>query len=188
MVVGGGHMTTTSIVKILEDIMKNAVARKTGSDFGLEVMKTDSFTALVWNSCNACSGRNCKSFDFCDFGKDGGGSKCIPQKQYLESIYSAALDMLGVSISTREAVRLGLHLIPMYAILFQLKIAASGVDSVWETYGKYNDLRINPIYKEIREHVKTIDALWSSLGYKQLVGHGSSIDGDASYCDNMYGE
>ena len=153
---------------------------------GLEVMKTKDFTALVWNCCKICNSERCPIVGRCEH--EDNGDVCVPQKLYLENIYSAALDMLGISFSTREAVRLGVHLLPLYGILFELKIAASNLKSIWEYYGANGDLRVNPIYKEIREHTKTIDAMWSSLGYKQLVGHGSSLEGDSSYCDNMFND
>ena len=153
---------------------------------GLEVMKTKDFTALVWNCCKICNSERCPIVGRCEHETDG--DVCVPQKLYLENIYSAALDMLGISFSTREAVRLGVHLLPLYGILFELKIAASNLKSIWEYYGANGDIRVNPIYKEIREHTKTIDAMWSSLGYKQLVGHGSSLEGDSSYCDNMFND
>lgn len=154
---------------------------------GLETIKMKDFTALIWHSRKICSANcdiahRCIHIDSCD------GDACHPQKTYLENIYGAALDMLGISLSTREAVRLGVHLIPLYGILFDLKIAAAGLEKVWEFYGKSADRRVNPIYREIREHIKTIDSMWSSLGYKQLAGHGNSNEGDSSYCDNMFAE
>lgn len=163
-----------------------AVEKLRRRTIGIEVMKTKDFTALVWNCCKICDDAKCPIRLRCEH--ITGGDICIPQKNYLESIYSAALDMLGISMSTREAVRLGVHLIPLYSILFELKIASSSLKSVWEYYGANGDPRINPIYREIREHMKVIDNMWASLGYKQLVGHGSSLEGDSSYCDNMFSE
>lgn len=171
----------------------NQVEKLKRRTVGLEVMKTDNFTALVWNSCKICNPDRCPISNRCE-NVSIQGSICTPQKVYLEQIYSAALDMLGVSFSTREAVRLGVHIIPLYSILFELKIAAAKLDTVWEYYGAHGDPRVNPIYKEIRDHVKTIDDMWSKLGYKQLIGHGGSvgggsvIDGDSSYCDNMFND
>ena len=165
----------------------SAVEKLKRRSVGVEVMKTANFTALDWNSCKICKPETCAITDRCP-NQGIPGSVCIPQKTYLESIYSAALDMLGVSVSTREAVRLGLHIIPLYSILFDLKIAAANVDSVWTYTGLHGDKKINPIYREIRDHIKSIDDMWCKLGYRQLVGHGSSLDGDSSYCDNMYAE
>ena len=155
---------------------------------GLEVIKTSGFTALIWHSRKICDFDNCDISGRCVHGEGCHVDLCVPQKLYLENIYSSALDMLGISLSTREAVRLGLHIIPLYSILFDLKIAAAGLSSVWEHYGKSADRRVNPIYREIREHIGSIDKMWQSLGYKQLVGHGSSTEGDSSYCDNMFSE
>ena len=97
---------------------------------GLEVMKTKDFTALVWNCCKICNSERCPIVGRCEHETDG--DVCVPQKLYLENIYSAALDMLGISFSTREAVRLGVHLLPLYGILFELKIAASNLKSIWD--------------------------------------------------------
>ena len=155
---------------------------------GLEVIKMDNFTALIWHQRKLCDPGSCGIGGRCAHADMCGGDVCVPQKVYLENIYGSALDMLGMSLSTRDAVRLGVHLVPLYALLFDLKLAASGLSEVWEYYGKSGDRKINPIYREIREHIKVIDTMWSSLGYKQLVGHGSSADGDASYCDNMFSE
>ena len=155
---------------------------------GIEVIKTEGFTALIWHSKKICNPDKCDISLRCSHAESCCSDICKPQQIYLESIYSSALDMLGLSLSTREAVRLGLHIIPLYALLFDLKMAAAGLETVWEYYGKLSDRRVNPIYREIRDHITTIDKMWSSLGYKQLVGHGSSADGDSSYCDNMFSE
>ena len=153
---------------------------------GLEVMKTENFIALIWNANKICDSENCPIYSRCE--SCNPGDICFPHKTYLEQIYSAALDMLGVSLDTRQAVRLGLHVIPLYSMLFELKLAAAGIKSVWEHYGKSQDLRVNPIFREVREQTKLIDDMWSKLGYKQLVGHGSSLEGDSAYCDNMFVE
>jgi hypothetical protein len=170
--------------------MGNSVEKLKRRTVGLEVMKTDNFTALVWNSCKICRSEKCPIVDRCS-SFSGEGEICTPQKIYLENIYSAALDMLGISFSTREAIRLGVHIIPLYGILFELKIAVAGVGSVWEYYGAHGDRKVNPIYREIREHIKVIDEMWNKLGYKEVgsnLGGRNSLEGDGAYCDNMFND
>lgn len=154
---------------------------------GLEMIKTDNYTALIWNQRKFCDVDFCPIASKCSHVDICNGDICVPQSSYLKSIYSAALDMLGVGFTTREATRLGLHILPLYAIFFDLKIAVAELKTVW-SYTAGGEKKVNPIYREIREHVKALDSMWVRLGYKELVGHGSSVDGDSAYCDNMFAE
>ena len=144
--------------------------------------KTGCF-AVAWNAPKICSGKKCPINDRCVAVKKD--EICQLHKSYLNSIFEAAMDMLGIGITTREAVRLGMHIIPLYSILFDLKIAQSRVGNVY-TMTRDGSLKINPIYKEIREQIKCIDEMWSKLGYRELVGHGTESDSD--YCANMFAE
>lgn len=139
--------------------------------------------AVAWNAPKICNGKKCPISRRCAAIKET--EICQLQKSYLNSIFEAAMDMLGIGITTREAVRLGMHIIPLYAILFELKIAQQACTSVF-TMGKNGGIGINPIYREIREQIKCIDDMWSKLGYRELVGHGN--DGDSDYCANMFVE
>lgn len=139
--------------------------------------------AVAWNAPKICNGKRCPINKRCACLKKN--EICQLQQSYLNSIFEAAMDMLGIGITTREAVRLGMHIIPLYSILFELKIAQAAGGSVY-TLGKNGGLGINPIFREIREQIRCIDDMWSKLGYRELVGHGS--EGDSDYCANMFVE
>ena len=139
--------------------------------------------AVAWNAPKICKGKKCPICKRCLALKEG--EVCELHRSYLNSVFEAAMDMLGIGITTREAVRLGMHIIPLYSILFELKIAQSKMSEVY-VLGKSGDLKINPIYKEIREQIKCIDDMWSKLGYRELIGHGT--EGDSDYCANMFVE
>ena len=150
----------------------------------IESMKTNEGAHCVaFTAPKICGGKKCPISNRCNHRKKK--SVCEVHRQYLSSIFDAAIDMLGVGITTREAVRLGMHIIPLYSILFDLKLAQVAITSNVYLVGKDGFLKINPIYKEIREQIRLIDNMWTRLGHKELIGHGNSSD---DYCSNMFVE
>ena len=166
--------------------MENYVQiKKREHSISVAVKKEDSHTQMVWNAPKICFEESCPIVSRCECPKEGG--VCSMHKNYLESIYISAIDILGIGITTRDAVRLGMHIIPLYSILFELKLAVAACTSVY-TVGRDSGIRINPIYKELREHIKCIDDMWKNLGFKQLAGFGTgnTVDGDSDYCENLF--
>ena len=169
----------------MSEEQKNYVALKR-RDQAIAVEAAKSKTgcyAVLWNAPKICGGKKCPIFERCEARNEK--ETCQLHKSYLESIFKSALDMLGVGITTREAVRLGMHIIPLYSILFELKLAVTAVSSVY-IVGAKGGIGINPIYREIREQIKCIDDMWSKLGYRELIGHGAESDSD--YCTNLFVE
>jgi len=164
--------------------MKDIVPlKRRDSVIAVEAMKSRTGChAVVWNAPKMCDEDRCFIVKRCEARSNG--DVCRLHKQYLESVYTSAMDMLGVGITTREAVRLGMHIIPLYSILFEMKLAVSA-SSVFCTNMK-GGVGINPIFREIREQIKCIDDMWGKLGYRELVGH--ATEGDADYCENLFSE
>ncbi|MCP3681909.1 MAG: hypothetical protein GY861_04390 [bacterium] len=62
--------------------------------------------------------------------------------------------------------QIGIHLMPLYKNLCKLKIEELGVKQAVTMNTKSGRDQINPIYKEIREHIKIIQMMWRDIGLK----------------------
>ena len=63
--------------------------------------------------------------------------------------------------------KIGMHLVPQYKMLLKMKLAEMGIEGVIgvDLNGKPY---IHPIYKEIRETIKCVNATWALLGLDEF--------------------
>jgi hypothetical protein len=83
------------------------------------------------------------------------------QVKYLESLYTS---VLGTYHYLDEAMlfKIGMQIIPLYVQLVKLQIVELSLTS--PTYVSYKGtVMVHPIYKEIRETLKTIHIMWKDL-------------------------
>jgi hypothetical protein len=117
----------------------------------------------IYMSCPYADGRNHT------LAKRGEESKpkCYFEVEYLSKVIRAAYKCAGGKVTEDQILRIGLEMVPLYAQLFKFKL--------YEYYMKmyYNEglivvsekgmKKVHPIYKEIRETVKTISLLWKDI-------------------------
>ena len=100
----------------------------------------------------------CPVNHLCTYIKRG---KCAVQVKYLESLYSS---VLGTYHYLDEAMlfKIGMQIIPLYVQLVKLQIVELSLHS--PTYmSDIGTVMVHPIYKEIRETMKTIHIMWKDL-------------------------
>jgi hypothetical protein len=132
--------------------------------FGVGKTKLDAGKIMyTWDAVRDCDGDSCPAYIRCPHPKE---SYCKMQVLYLESVLSLILS--NYVCSEPELYRIGMHLIPLYKILCRLKIEELGITTlIYETdKGNFSS---NPILKEIRETIKSIDSAWKELGLRGSV-------------------
>ena len=106
---------------------------------------------------------NCPIHETCEF--FGKQDKCRPHAEYCASIYEAALDVCAETFNTKEGIRIGTMLIPMFSVLFRIKVEYAAIRRiVYAT--ESGDMRVHPIVGEMRKQVAAIEKAWNNLGYK----------------------
>lgn len=154
--------------------------------------KEDSIYILAWDFAEDCTGIKCPLYEKCEYIQIQKSvpcertSKCALQQKYLKSVMKAVVEKMKKNKATEETViKLGYHLIPLYAQLFKFKM--------WETYNKeiiiysQGSPKVHPVYKEMREIIKTLTSVWKDIGsvFKEKADPGKV--GDGAFIDAMYG-
>ena len=109
---------------------------------------------------------------------------CKPHAEYTKAVYEASLDVVGKTFNTKEGVRIGCMLIPMFSILFDLQLEYSTLErlAVWNDKG---DVKMHPIIAEIRKQTSAIEKMWNNLGFKEPIPAMNPKLGDGSYVDEI---
>ena len=118
---------------------------------------------LSWETVKPCRGERCVAYNLCEYTE---GPRCKVESTYLRQV-SAIIYRSYISVMDEPTMmRVGLHLMPIYQNLCRLKIYEAGLgDLITEdSKGKSS---INPVYKEMREHIKLLEQTWRSIGLTQ---------------------
>lgn len=109
---------------------------------------------------------------------------CKPHAEYTKAVYEAALDVVGKTFNTKEGVRIGCILIPMFSILFDLQVEYSTLQRLTFMTEK-GDIKIHPLVAELRKQTSAIEKMWNNLGYKEPLPTLNPKLGDGSYVDEI---
>ena len=120
-------------------------------------------------------------------------SICQPHKKYIKDIYDAALDVAGTTFNTKEGIRIGTLILPMFSVLFSLHAEYTAITRVVYANAK-GELKVHPVLAEIRKQTAAIENLWSAIGYseKLVPPDGPNVGknkgkGTGAYVDAMMG-
>ena len=112
------------------------------------------------------------------------GRPCKPHREYTKAVYEAALDVCGKTFNTKEGVRIGCLLIPMFTVLFDLQLEYAALESLTFVTEK-GDIKMSPIVAEIRKQTSAIEKMWNNLGFKEPLPTLNPKIGDGSYADEI---
>lgn len=158
------------------------------------------FTLYAWDATPICLGARCPVFALCHYEtkqrveQEGATIKCTVMVNYLKGCIDVVMDNFGDKLDEGTMFRVGMHLIPLYKILCRLKIEELAVERGVSVSAR-GMVQISPIYREMRETIKTIDAMWEKLGLTltptsrampNTVDLGGGVEG--SYYDKMEAE
>ena len=124
----------------------------------------------------------CPIAEECDY--FGENKPCKPHAEYTKAVYEAALDVCGKTFNTKEGVRLGCLLIPMFSILFELQLEYSMLERLTFMTEK-GDIKMHPILAEIRKQTSCIEKMWNNLGFKEPLPGINPKHGDGTYVDEI---
>lgn len=140
-----------------------------------------------WDVGQTCMHQACPAINECHYEehipKDG---KCKVLRGYLRSA-AVILYETQVGLSAAQRYQIGMHLIPLYKTLCKMKIEEAGIVRVLNTNDR-GTIQVNPLYREIRDTIKVIDAVWRSIGVqkkKQPKGGPSFGESGSNYYDAM---
>ena len=129
-----------------------------------------------------CAGHECGLFKVCTHEKRG---QCQMQIGFLGSAAGRLLKLAREG-SQEDALRIGMLVMPLFLHLVKLKMVEYGSGVLVSTK---MGVSVTPIFREIRETVKTISALMKEVGNgsgKKLGGDPSL--GDAAWYDALFAE
>lgn len=169
-------------------------------DGKLEKGNWNGLYLIAWDFAEECKGEECELFDRCVYkkywhmkkdgqGKAGYTNKCLMQQRYLKNVLHAVVETMVTKqdMSKQQVVRLGLHIIPLYAQLFKFKKWEYGHEELVYVSEKGTP-KVHPVYKEIREIIKAIEGVWTKIGGGQREAKKAGIIGDSEFVDAMYEE
>ncbi len=123
-----------------------------------------------WDVVEECDRTVCPAARLCSYSPNS--QKCPVMLQYLKSSVLILFRNYEETLDEVKLYKLGMHLLPLYRILFRLKLAEVGVRQVVNVNDK-GAYSVHPIYREIRETIRTILMVWDSVvGMEKMGGHG----------------
>jgi len=155
----------------------------------------DGFYLLAWDFAKECDGEKCPIWHLCEYknswhmkkekqGQPGGTSRCMLHQRYLKNVIHAVVQkMYDRGDMTQEGViKLGYQLLPLYDQLFKFKMWEYSNEQLVYISEKGTP-KVHPIYKEIREIVKTISGVWREIGGVDKAPANPKNVGDESFID-----
>jgi len=111
-----------------------------------------------WSPVTHCDDR-CLIYDDCEYIKKG---KCSLERAYMNGIFYNIINPditkgIADQLTDIELQRVGIHLIPLYHQLIKMKKEAYAVSDM-SYINKQGGISIHPVFKEIRDILKSISA------------------------------
>lgn len=118
----------------------------------------EGVTLHAWDGIQECDPETCPLLDRCPYEHSG---KCSVQTQYLELLYSA-INKTYKYLDEAVLYKIGMQLVPLYTQLMKMQMVELTLTTplIWSAKGQ---LMIHPVYKEIRDTLKTIAVMWKDL-------------------------
>jgi len=158
---------------------------------------------VAWDFAEKCNGSDCALYDICVYKdnwklkaknqhKSGATDKCMMQQRYIRNVISAFMSVANksqkeIDIGEDNVIKLGYELIPLYAQLFKFKcFEYTNKDVVYMT--EKGTPKVHPVYKEIRETIKTIAGVWKDVVPRKDAKKADPKGvGDTAFIDAVYG-
>lgn len=137
--------------------------RKDNAPIVTLVTEKCSVPLIVWNNIMDCS-EDCLIHSSCSVKKE---EKCSVMRDYISNILNSAVNVHGSYLNEKDMITIGMLIIPLYSQLFKLKIMEKsiGMDGMIR-FNKQGTWSMHPVYREIRDCVKSIESMWNRVGMK----------------------
>lgn len=152
----------------------------------------DNVKMFAWDGVKECDVEFCPLSEECKYTHEG---KCAVQLEYIQALYRS---LLSTYLYLDEAMlfKIGMELVPLYVHLSRLQIVELSLRTPISLTDKGNP-SIHPVYKEIRETLKTIQTIWKGMDLafsfgenakKLLKDGGSSVSSNPKEIDYERGD
>lgn len=127
----------------------------------------------IWDKVKGCAGVECKFARLCPYqrstrpGKRFAPEACLVEQKYLSANLSSMLLLLQKVNDPFIMQWVGMHLIPLYLDLVQLKMEKLLVEDIVYDDNK-GQKRVHPIFEEIRRTHREIFAVWRTTGLQRI--------------------
>lgn len=125
----------------------------------------------VWDAVGECSRSACTLHLDCPYllqiESVNKSSPCLVQSNYVKYVFDSIVVANVDKLSQMQMDQIGFHLLPLYQHLIKFKMvefSLTTMGDIAERNLRTGGLTIHPVYKEIRDTLKHIDSLWSSIG------------------------
>lgn len=140
--------------------MENNIAKVIAKAGMLSLDKGDvrgNVKMYAWDGIRECH-EGCPLIDECSYIHKG---KCAAQVEYVQALYKAILSTYTY-LDESMLFKIGMELIPLYVQLSRLQIVELSLESPMTVDEKGREY-VHPVYKEIRDTLKTIQVLWKGM-------------------------
>ena len=120
----------------------------------------DGFQLIMFDAVQNCRAERCPIFHDCKYMKTG---RCTVEMNYLKALLDSMTQMIGNDMSQGVLNKITLHLLPLFHQLIRFQIFAYSVEDVCYTTPN-GQHKAHPIFKEIRDTLRSIESTQSSLG------------------------
>ena len=158
-------------------------------------MGDEKIYILAWDFAKECEGDKCPIHHLCKYkeswkmkpekqGQPGATSNCLLHQRYLKNVMHGVIQKMQSSKDfTQESVlKLGYQLLPLYDQLFKFKMWEYGNQQLVYVSEKGTP-KVHPVYKEIREIIKSITGVWREIGGLQKDDNAPKGLSDTSFID-----
>ena len=137
-----------------------------------------------WEAIPECTDEDCPLRDKCHYVKRS--EKCQVVAGFTKAAATNIITNYGSQMSNPVRNRVGTHLMPLYVQLARMYVYEASLGSVHFVDNKGNP-KVNPIYKDIRDTIRSIDLQWKNLGLMELQidGNGEEEEDFSNYYTNM---
>lgn len=118
----------------------------------------------IWTAVQRCDLDRCVARLACPFYLKS-TNRCTVVMRYLKEAEAMVLQNFGETLTDPELYRVGMQLIPLYKQLARLKIVEMSLSTRAMTEEtKAGTSKMHPVFKEIRECIRAINAEWREIG------------------------
>jgi hypothetical protein len=148
-------------------------------------MVRDNKQLIAWDCVQTCDTEICPIGNTCVYVKKI-GDKCSLQLTYLQALTDMVFSTYRY-LNDDALFKIGMHIIPLYSQLCRQKIVEKSVVSLTYLDTKGN-IKIHPIYKEIRETMKILTVMWKDLGIYAVPNPDTPSIGKSGFGDSGHYE
>ncbi len=117
---------------------------------------------IMFDAIQHCRTTDCPIYDKCPYPKDP-MTRCMVEMTYLKAIRTSIWKDVGAKMTQALLNKIGLHLLPLYHQLIRLQMYAYSIADVAYLTAR-GQIKINPVFKEIRDCIRTIESTQKSMG------------------------